>query len=323
MSTFIRSIALQDLASPRWIRRSLAFTVAALFAAGCNHNAGNHDGGGGYGGGGGGSPSGLVYTLTGLGASTPTSTPQMVHLAVTKNGAPATSYTGTANFTSSDAVAYLPAQYAFTSTDAGGHDFLVTLNSAGAQSLTATDAGDATLNATAKTNVAGAAYYYVPPAGGKIALVPNVAMSSPSVAVLDLVALTSLSGYFVGFDLAIDATKINPPTDLITAGTALDPGTNVPAIKATVPTSGPLANALVTGLSQKAAGGGAKPNDASITAGQVLYTVKLPLAAGATAGTIFDGTVAKNKIRCGLRNKVGTEVVGTADFQIGKLIYTP
>jgi len=51
--------------------------------------------------------------------------------------------------------------------------------------------------------------------------------------------------------------------------------------------------------------------------------VQLPLKAGAAGGTIMDGTVAKNKIRAGLRNKVGTEVVGVADFGIGKLVYMP
>jgi hypothetical protein len=55
----------------------------------------------------------------------------------------------------------------------------------------------------------------------------------------------------------------------------------------------------------------------------VFYTIKLPLKSGATGGTIIDGTVAKNVIRAGLRNKVGTEVVGIADFGIGKLVYKP
>jgi hypothetical protein len=37
----------------------------------------------------------------------------------------------------------------------------------------------------------------------------------------------------------------------------------------------------------------------------------------------MDGTVAANMIRAGLRNKVGTEVVGVADFGVGKLVFTP
>jgi hypothetical protein len=50
-----------------------------------------------------------------------------------------TGYTGTVHFTSSDAHAVLPANYTFTSSDAGSHTFSATLNTAGTQSLTATD----------------------------------------------------------------------------------------------------------------------------------------------------------------------------------------
>jgi hypothetical protein len=54
-------------------------------------------------------------------------------------GNPAIGYRGTVHFTSSDAQAVLPADYAFTSTDAGVHTFSVTLKTAGAQSITAKD----------------------------------------------------------------------------------------------------------------------------------------------------------------------------------------
>jgi hypothetical protein len=163
----------------------------------------------------------------------------------------------------------------------------------------------------------------VPPTTGKIVLVPNAAMSTPTLAVLDLVAMVDLTGYFVGFDVAVDGTKLAPDANLMTKGNALDPGTNPPAIAGTIPTTGPLANALVTGLSQKASGNGAVAADATIKTGSIFYTLQLPLKAGAAGGTIMDGTVAANKIRAGLRNKVGTEVVGVADFAIGKLVFTP
>ena len=54
-------------------------------------------------------------------------------------------YTGTVQFTSSDGVAILPADYAFTLGDAGSHTFTgaVTLKTAGLQDLTATDTTDA------------------------------------------------------------------------------------------------------------------------------------------------------------------------------------
>jgi hypothetical protein len=247
-----------------------------------------------------------------------------VHLAVfNKDKTPATGYTGTVTFSSTDAVAYLPAQYTFTAADAGGHDFLTTLNTVGMQTVTSTDTADALLNASDSTTVEGPAYYYVPPTSGKIELVPNVAQSTPTLAVLDLVAMVDLTGYFVGFNVAIDPTQVAADASLMTAGAALNPGTNPPAIAGAIPTAGPLAKALVTGLSQKATGNGAVATDAAIPTGSVFYTVTLPLKPGAAGGTIFDGTVATNKIRAGLRNKVGMEIVGVADFGIGKLIYTP
>jgi hypothetical protein len=50
-----------------------------------------------------------------------------------------TNYTGTVHFTSSEATAQLPADYTFTTADAGTHTFSATLIRSGTQSLTATD----------------------------------------------------------------------------------------------------------------------------------------------------------------------------------------
>jgi hypothetical protein len=307
------------------IIRSFVLVAAGLLAvAGCkNNNNGNGDGGGGSGGGGV-SNSGFIYTLTGLPAAVMASTPTNVHLAVANaDHSAATGYTGTVQFTSTDAAAVLPQPYTFTAGDAGGHDFLVALSTTGMQTITATDASDATLTASEDTTVSGPAFSYVPPMTGKIRLLPNLSQSTPTLAVLELTAMVDLTGYYVGFNVAIDGTKLAPDASLMTAGTVLNPGTNPAAVAAAMPTTGPLAKALVTGISQKASGNGAVATDATIHAGDVFYTIKLPLKAGATGGTIMDGTVAKNVIRAGLRNKAGTEVVGVADFGIGKLIYMP
>src|SRR5205823_4136770 len=56
-----------------------------------------------------------------------------------------TGYTGTVHFTSSDVQAVLPANYTFTAADAGQHTFNATLETAGSQSLTATDTGPYTI----------------------------------------------------------------------------------------------------------------------------------------------------------------------------------
>src|SRR5207248_719913 len=59
-----------------------------------------------------------------------------------------TAYTGTVHFSSSDGQAVLPADYTFTSADAGAHTFSVTLKTAGSQSLTATATASSSLTAS-------------------------------------------------------------------------------------------------------------------------------------------------------------------------------
>src|SRR5579883_44730 len=62
-------------------------------------------------------------------------------------------YTGTIQFTSSDPVPGLPADYTFVSSDNGTHVFTVTLNSVGSQTITATDTKVSTLTGSATVNV--------------------------------------------------------------------------------------------------------------------------------------------------------------------------
>ncbi len=59
--------------------------------------------------------------------------------ALNADGSVNTSYTGTVHLSSSDAQAVLPADYPFTAADQGVHTFSVTLETAGSQSITATD----------------------------------------------------------------------------------------------------------------------------------------------------------------------------------------
>jgi hypothetical protein len=83
---------------------------------------------------------GNVPTSTGAGSPF-----TVILTAMDAYGNQATGYTGTVHFTSSDSHAVLPADYTFTGSDAGSHVFYSSLNpfalkTAGAQSLTATDA---------------------------------------------------------------------------------------------------------------------------------------------------------------------------------------
>lgn len=66
---------------------------------------------------------------------------QITVSAITTEGTVATNYTSPVHFTSSDALAGLPADYTFTAEDAGTHTFTVTLKTAGTKAVTATEAG--------------------------------------------------------------------------------------------------------------------------------------------------------------------------------------
>jgi uncharacterized delta-60 repeat protein len=68
--------------------------------------------------------------------------------ALNANGSNASAYTGTVHFTSSDSQAVLPADYTFTSSDAGSHSFSVTLKTAGTQTATATDTAVSSVTGT-------------------------------------------------------------------------------------------------------------------------------------------------------------------------------
>jgi hypothetical protein len=76
-------------------------------------------------------------------------------------------YTGTVHLTSSDGKAILPANYTFLASENGVHTFTVQLQTAGTQTVTATDTSNASVTATASTSVvAGVAASLVAISGG-------------------------------------------------------------------------------------------------------------------------------------------------------------
>jgi hypothetical protein len=116
-------------------------------------------------------------------------------------------YRGTISFSSSDGAASLPANYLFTSGDAGTHGFSVTFETPGSQTISAQDVSNAAITGSGGPVTVRGLVYTDPAAGGKIRLVRNSAFSG-STAVLDMVAASSLTGYFVGLDLPLDASKV-------------------------------------------------------------------------------------------------------------------
>jgi hypothetical protein len=90
-----------------------------------------------------------AFALTGLPGSVSAGSFQFFTVrSVDAYGNPATDYTGTVTFTSSDPQAALPGDYPFTAADRGSHVFALVLRTAGAQSVTATDTSGPTVTGT-------------------------------------------------------------------------------------------------------------------------------------------------------------------------------
>src|SRR6202042_37466 len=85
------------------------------------------------------------FHFSGLPSSTTAGTPQTFTVTVQLGGSTDTSYTGTVHFTSSDPKAALPANFTFTTADDGQYTFTATLETAGAQSITATDTASSSI----------------------------------------------------------------------------------------------------------------------------------------------------------------------------------
>jgi ELWxxDGT repeat protein len=139
-------------------------------------------------------------------------------LALDPYGNTATAYTGTVHFTSPDVQAVLPADYTFTTADAGYHVFtqLLTFKTAGAQAVGATD----TLNG----GITGSASVTVQPgAATHFRVTPST--KSPKVGVAFTVTVTALDAYgnvATGFQgqaqfLSSDPLAILPSTYLFQA----------------------------------------------------------------------------------------------------------
>jgi hypothetical protein len=163
--------------------------------------------------------------------------------------------------------------------------------------------------------------YTNPTAPAKVLLVRDDAGSTDTTVVLKLVAAASFSGYSIGMDLPLDASRLDRSSLVFTPGTAFPPGQppSVAAYGASLPSSGPLANVLVTGQSQRPTGTGATASDTAVAAGAVFYTIKLNMTAVPSFGLVFDGANLGPRFRAAVRDRQGTEVVAASEFAIGKL----
>ena len=162
--------------------------------------------------------------------------------------------------------------------------------------------------------------YDNPKPGGKLRLIKSkTASAAENEVVLDLVVGDApLTGYSAGFNLPVGHRLVRM-TEFIPA-TALDPGTTPPATRGSIPVDGPLADHLVTGISQKATGPGAIMTDATLPPNTVLYTMRLEKVLNAPEGIVFDGTASDFHLPSGgMRDRTGTTVVEANEVAIGKL----
>ena len=235
--------------------------------------------------------------------------------AVDEQGNPAASFTGTVTFTSTDIKATLPAASTFAASDNGVKVLSATLLTMGAQTVTATSGATVSTSATTVHGLT-----YVNPTGGTLQLVAD-SSSTPGSMVLKLVPTIALSGSSAGFNLPLDASKVAlDGTAPIANGSALHLGAGPAALKAAIPSAGPLAGKLVAGVAQKGYDAGAAVPDAAIQTTDSLLAVKLNIASAATPGVVFDGSALAAGFSAGLRDRAGNELVRSSQVAVGKLV---
>lgn len=249
------------------------------------------------------------------------------------NGVPG--YTGTVIFTSTG-TAVLPS-LTFAGTEGGTATVLVTFNSLGTQTLTATTGA---VTGSAVVHVHGLGYTNPAASLGKVQLVYNAAASTTTVVQLDLVtAVPLLNAFGAGMNLPVDSTKVTlDATPLANDTSVFNPGAQFTQADGGISSPDlPLAEAAAlnsgvayTGVSSKIvanpAGGTPLPNgfwvnqDAvGIPAGTVLYSMRVAMLPAATPGTVFDGAALGAKFRAAVRDQLGNDTVVQSDFGIGKL----
>lgn len=145
------------------------------------------------------------------------------------------SYSGTAHFTSSDAQATLPSNYAFTPADAGVHTFPATLVTGGNQTITATDILNAAITGTSgPINVIAPDFSISAPSPINVTVggSENATVTVASLNGFNSAVTLSTSGAPAGVTTGFSANPITPPsgssatsTLTITIGPSVTPTT--------------------------------------------------------------------------------------------------
>jgi hypothetical protein len=178
------------------------------------------------------------------------------------DGTTNTGYTGTVHFTSTDAQAGLPADYAFTAANAGVYTFTATLKTAGTQAITATDTANFLVTGSAASTVTAAAASVLTIGGFPS---PTIAGNAGTVTVTALDAYGNIATSYTGtVHLASSDAKAVLPANY--TFTAADAGKHV--FSATLKTAGTQSitatDTVTTGMTSSQTGIAVNPAAASV-----------------------------------------------------------
>ncbi len=208
-----------------------------------------------------------------------------------------TAYTGTVHFTSSDGQSVLPADYTYTSADAGVHVFSATLKTAGGQTLTVTD------NSLSSNNAVSSAISIAPLAATNYSVTAPANATAGKVFNFTVTALDMFNNIATGYTgtvkFSTSDTLATPPVNATLSGgigifsatlkkagsqtlTATDTGTS-----SIVGTSGPISVSPGAATSFSVTG-----STTSVTAGTAVNFTVTALDAFSNIATGYSGTVA-------------------------------
>ena len=214
----------------------------------------------------------------------------VVVTALDASGATCAAYAGTVALTSTDPVAVLPANYAFTTTnkgDKGVHTFSVTLKTAGSQTITVTDTTTSSISGvspaiTVKHGAAAKLAFTTQPSG---ATAGSVFTTQPKVTIQDAAGNTATSATNV-----VELTKASGPVDGLLSGCTNAISSGVVSFSGcTLSKSGTYTlSASSTGLTNATSGSFsvAAPNSAPVAAGDSASTSE-DTAVTVTASTLL------------------------------------
>jgi hypothetical protein len=211
------------------------------------------------------------------------------------------SYVGTVSFSSTDASAALPADYTFVGADAGQRTFAITLKSAGAQTVTATDAA---------LSLSGAATFSVSPAAASQCLLSGLPSSAAAGAELGF-RVTLQDPYAntaSGYTGTVALSSSDPAAQLAGGATftATDAGSRVFAVEL-------RSSGLRTVTATDAVNAIVCQGAVDVVPGAALFAVTFP-AADAWAGTPVTATVrAQDGFGNAIANFAGTIAFTTSD----------